>query len=119
MSIDTRPPILSYVASSDNSVLTDGSLRYNIFFDESLCTLGTVIMFEYMIKDYDVVVPTNVNTSYGFVSTDYTISTGIQNQYILVVPAGNQTLTGVSHEHIQFRVYVGQKLRCSLSPSYA
>ena len=109
MSIDTRPPILSYVASSDNSVLTDGSLRYNIFFDESLCTLGTVIMFEYMIKDYDVVVPTNVNTSYGFVSTDYTISTGIQNQYILVVPAGNQTLTGVSHEHIQFRVYVGQK----------
>jgi hypothetical protein len=110
MSIVTSPPILSYVASSDNAdASTDGSLRYNIFFDESLCTLGTVIMFEYMVKSHDIVIPTNTNTTYGFVSSDATISTGIQNQYVLVVPAGEQTLSGLSTEYIQFRVYVGQK----------
>ena len=100
-------PVLSYVASSDISAVTHGYVRYSIHFEKDLVTYGNVIMFEYMIKSNDTVIPTNINTNYGFVSVNSAIQTGICNDYILPIPVETNTLNNQSQDNISVRVYSG------------
>ncbi len=112
MSISTASPVLSYVSSSDISNVSDtnGNIRYQIYFDSSISTNGSIIMFEYMLKLDDEPIYTPVNTEFGFISVDTAIQTGISNQYILSINAQHQTYTGESaYPSIQFRVYTGDK----------
>jgi hypothetical protein len=110
-SVITTSPTLNYVSSADISTTidTNGYLRYQIFFHESVVTYGNIIMFEYMIQPKLNTIFSPANTVYGFLSVDVATTTGILNQYVLTVPASEQTYTGISEDTIQFRVYTGDK----------
>ena len=110
-SVITTSPTLNYVSSADISTTSDtnGYLRYQIYFHESVVTYGNIIMFEYMIQPKLNTIFSPANTVYGFLSVDVATTTGILNQYVLTVPASEQTYTGISEETIQFRVYTGDK----------
>lgn len=107
MSAIIPSPILSYVSTSDISSSQTGLTKYQIFFDTSV--VGNIIMFEYKLfqKTIDTV-PNLVNTSFGYVSVDNAIQTGLVNQYIIAVPAEEYTNDGTSNKTIQVRAYTGQ-----------
>lgn len=108
MSIVTTSPTLSYVSSADvSSVVNDGLTKYEILFDASLIALGNLIMFEYKFQDVGASSPTLANTSFGFISVEDAIQSGIENQYVIAVPAESNTLDGAATRTIQVRVYFG------------
>lgn len=101
-------PQLNYVGSVDLASASSGSTLYTILFDQSLCTLGNVLMFEYKITSSDVFVPSPGNTTLGFVNTENAIFTaGIQNQWQVAVPAEDHTYNPLVPNTIQMRVYSG------------
>jgi hypothetical protein len=108
MSIVPTSPTLSYVSSVDvTSIVNDGLTKYQILFDASLVTLGNLIMFEYKFQIYGQTQANLTNTSFGFISVDDAIQSGIENQYVIAVPASANTLNGLATETIQVRVYSG------------
>ena len=108
MSIVTTSPTLSYVSSADvSSVVNDGLTKYEILFDASLVALGNLIMFEYKFQDVGASSPNLANTSFGFISVEDAIQSGIENQYVIAVPAEANTLDGLATRTIQVRVYFG------------
>ena len=108
MSIVTTSPTLSYVSSADvSSVVNDGLTKYEILFDASLIALGNLIMFEYKFQDIGASSPNLDNTSFGFISVEDAIQSGIENQYVIAVPAEANTFNGVATRTIQVRVYFG------------
>jgi len=108
MSIVTTSPTLSYVSSADvSSVVNDGLTKYEILFDASLVALGNLIMFEYKFQDVGPSSPNLDNTSFGFISVEDAIQSGIENQYVIAVPAEANTFNGVATRTIQVRVYFG------------
>jgi hypothetical protein len=112
--IVTTAPTINYVSSSDITKTNSengnlGYLRYQIFFNETVATNGNIIMFEYMMQGVDNDEYSPENTDYGFVSVDTAIQTGVINQYVLAIPAPEQTYGAASGLTIQFRVYTGDK----------
>ena len=109
MSIVTTDVILSYVSTSDiSSVNNNGSIKYQIFFDQTVATLGNIIMFEYKLQDTNSTIPDLDNTSFGYISVENAIQSGIVNQYMLAVPAEEDTNDGISNKYIQIRIYTGE-----------
>ena len=110
-SVITTSPTLNYVSSADISSTSNANsnLTYQLLFHESVVTYGNIIMFEYMIQPKDDILFSPDNTTYGFLSVEVASTTGILNQYVLSVPASEQTYDGQSTKTIQFRVYTGDK----------
>lgn len=108
-SIITTAPTLNYVATSDISSVANGSTQFSILFDPTVATLGSVIMFEYKLQIASAIIPNLDNTSFGFVSVENAIQSGLSNQYIISVQAENTTNDGSFTNTIQVRVYTGQK----------
>jgi hypothetical protein len=108
MSIVTTSPTLSYVSSVDvTSISNEGLTKYQILFDASLVTLGNLIMFEYKFQTIGASIPDLDNTSFGFISVEDAIQSGVENQYVIAVPALANTYDGTSINTIQVRVYFG------------
>jgi len=108
MSYVPSPPTLSYVSSVDvTSAANQGLTKYQILFDASLVTLGNLIMFEYKFQDVSALTPDLDNTSFGFISVEDAVQSGIENQYIIAVPALANTYDGTVDNTIQVRVYFG------------
>lgn len=109
MSIVTTAPTLSYVSTTDISSTTTGLTKFQILFDPSVVTLGNIIMFEYKLQTASETVPNLDNTSFGYISVENATVAGISNQYVISVPAEENTFTGTSTKNIQVRVYTGQQ----------
>lgn len=108
MSYVPSPPTLSYVSSVDvTSASNQGLTKYQIVFDSNLVSLGNLIMFEYKFQDVGPSTPDLNNTSFGFISVEDATQSGIENQYIIAVPASANTYDGVVDNTIQVRVYFG------------
>ena len=104
--MDFDAPILTYVGSVDTNSSATGTTKYQILFDASVATVGSVIMFEYKLQASTAyTVPTNVSLNY--VTLENAVQTGISNQYILSVPATNTDYDPSTPMTIQFRVYTG------------
>lgn len=112
--ISDAAPTVTYVSSSDTGTPTDAGTEYGtntflITFDLSLSTLGTVIMFEYKLQDINVTDPNLENVTGGFITIENAIQAGITNQYIISIPAEENTWDAVVTKIIQCRVYAGHK----------
>lgn len=107
MSIVVTSPILSYVSSQDAQSTPNGTTNYMILFDASNASTSNIIMFEYKFQTINEAIPNLENTTFGFVSVENAIQSGIVNQYIISVPVAKNTLTGAPEESIQVRVYYG------------
>lgn len=106
--LSTKPPTLAYVSSLDmTSTSNFGSIKYQIIFDPILVSIGNLIMFEYKFQKSDASIPNLDNTSFGFISVENAIQSGISNQYIISIPALANTYDGSVDNTIQFRVYFG------------
>jgi hypothetical protein len=100
------PPTLSYVGAVDVATAS-GSTLYNILFDASLVTLGSVLMFEYKLQPQNVLNP-DENVFLGFINTeDSNFQAGIANQWQICVPAQNEIYNPSTPLTIQVRVYIG------------
>jgi hypothetical protein len=106
--MSTTSPTLSYVSSVDvTSASNQGLIKFQILFDASLVTLGNLIMFEYKFQTFGQSVPNLDNTTFGFISVEDAIQSGIQNQYVIAVPAPANTYDVIADDTIQVRVYFG------------
>lgn len=106
MSIVLGTPSLSYVGAVDVAS-TSGSTLYNILFDASLVSLGSVLMFEYKLQPQNVINP-DENVYLGFINTeDSNFQAGIANQWQICVPAQNEIYDPSTPLTIQVRVYIG------------
>jgi len=108
MSYVPSQPTLSYVSSVDvTSAANQGLTKYQIVFDSDLVTLGNLIMFEYKFQTSGAVTANLNNTAFGFISVEDAIQAGIENQYVIAVPALENTYDGIVDNTIQVRVYFG------------
>jgi len=106
--LSTKPPALAYVSSVDMTNTSNfGSTKYQILFDPILLAIGNLIMFEYKFQKSDSSIPDLDNTSFGFISVENAIQSGIANQYIISIPALANTYDGSVDNTIQFRMYFG------------
>lgn len=107
ISIDA--PEVTYVSSSDTGA-TNGTNTFQITFDQSISTLGTVIMFEYKLQDITINHPDLSGVSGGFITLENAIlQSGVTNQYIVSIPAEENVWNIDVAKNVQFRVYVGHK----------
>jgi hypothetical protein len=91
-------PTLQYVGSCDTSTTNDGSVMFKILFDASI----NLLMFEYLVKsNSNNYAPVNV-VSNGFIHTDTCTPCGISNQYLIPIPADQNSTTS---NYVQVRVY--------------
>jgi hypothetical protein len=101
-------PSLSYKGAIDITSAEYGSTMYYFYYDASLVSLGSVLMFEIKTIQTGLSVdPSNVELS--FISTDNASNTGISNQWQISVPSTNYDYDAdpdVSVK-IQMRVYIG------------
>lgn len=99
--------ILNYISATDIAASSGdyGASRYTIMFDSTVATDANPIMFEYKINVSGSVTP----VTSGFVAVENATQTGVENQYIVAVPATGQALTNTSDKYIQMRVYAGVK----------
>jgi hypothetical protein len=104
--MNLESPTLNYVGSVDTTT-AQGSTKYIILFDSTVSTEGNVLMFEYKIQAQGA--PTNPdNVTLGSIAVENAIQTGLSNQYILSVPAGDSDDYDPDVPlKIQFRVYSG------------
>jgi hypothetical protein len=96
----TSSPTLSYIGACDTSSSTDGSVLFNILFDSSI----QLLMFEYAIQPTSSFGTTD-NVVNGFIHSDTCTQSGINNQYILPIPAQASASSPASSFVVRVRVY--------------
>ena len=93
-------PTLSYIGACDTSSTAEGSVMFNIFFDPSI----TLLMFEYAIQPTSSF-GTTANVVSGFIHTETCTQSGINNQYVLPIPAQEEATSPTSEYIVRVRVY--------------
>jgi hypothetical protein len=102
-----QSPILSYLGSVDVSTSSAGTTNYTILVDPSMSTVGNILMFEWKIQNTeDSTIPSNLKMGFLTVESGTCSQSGISNQWILAVPALDNSLNDVN-EKISVRVYSG------------
>ena len=98
-------PTLSYVGSVDTTNSSSGVNMFRILFDQSITG---ILMFEYqvLVSTTELTPPSQITT--GFINPDSAQTDGIQNQWLIPIPAtGNDYVTG---QVVRVRVYPSQGL---------
>jgi hypothetical protein len=102
-----NPPTLSYRGSVDITSAEYGSTLYNLFYDASLVSLGSVLMFEVKTIQQNIIVPNPDTVSLSFISIENATNTGISNQWQIAVPSTNDNYDPNIAVRIAVRVYIG------------